>query len=456
MKIDLNFVPMTQLLKDLAGDCKRLGAKPLAVCVEREHGFRRTFRMEIAAAESHFESNYRAAERVIKSLLWIYGGYKLIIGGDEAIAERIRSAYAAGGVREFDANTMSRVYGLPFEVLSVPSAGEVPGDFEQVSERKSGLSGCRIGFDAGGSDRKVSAVIDGEAVYSEETVWLPKVTADPDYHLQGILESFRAAAAHMPRVDAIGVSSAGIYIDNQVRIASLFVSVPDELFDSKVKNIYIDAAKEFGNVPLTVANDGDVTAIAGAMSLGKNKVLGIAMGTSEAGGYADENGNLRGWLNELAFVPADAADGAAVDPWSGDFGCGAVYHSQEAPIRLAGMCGIDLSAHATPAEKLKAVQALAEAGDARALDIFSDVGEYLAHSIAYYTNFYDAENLLILGRVTSGRGGEVLFETCNAVLKSGYPDIARKVSIVLPDEKSRRVGQSVAAASLTQQASPVS
>ncbi len=97
----------------------------------------------------------------------------------------------------------------------------------------------------------------------------------------------------MPRVDAIGISSAGVYIDNRIMVASLFLKVPDEIFEKRVKNMYLDAAKEIGDgIPVVVANDGDVTALAGAMELNENSVLGIAMGTSEAGGYIDKQAAL--------------------------------------------------------------------------------------------------------------------------------------------------------------------
>ena len=165
------------------------------------------------------------------------------------------------------------------------------------------MNGCRIGFDAGGSDRKVSAVIDGEAVYSEEVIWYPKIQSDPDYHFNEIVSAFKAAAAHMPRVDGIGVSAAGVYVNNRAMIASLFIKVPDDLFEKKVKDIFLRAAKEIGDVPIEVANDGDVTALAGAMSLEDDCVLGIAMGTSEAGGYVNEQGSLTGWLNNWPSFP---------------------------------------------------------------------------------------------------------------------------------------------------------
>jgi predicted NBD/HSP70 family sugar kinase len=290
--------------------------------------------------------------------------------------------------------------------------------------------------------------MDGKTLYSEEVVWHPKVTEDPDYHYNGILSAFKTAASHLPRVDAIGVSSAGVYIDNKAMVASLFLKVPRELFASKVKNIYINAAKEIGDVPLVVANDGDVTALAGAMSLESGQVLGIAMGTSEAGGYVDEQMRITGWLNELAFVPVDMNPGALVDEWSGDIGCGVKYFSQDAVIKLAPAAGIDLSAADTPAEKLKIVQKEMENNNPRALDIFRSIGVYFGYAIAWYAQFYEISQVLIMGRVSSGLGGDLIIEHAREVLALEFPELAQQMTLSLPDEKARRVGQSVAAASL--------
>ena len=325
------------------------------------------------------------------------------------------------------------------------------------------LGGCRIGFDAGGSDRKVSAVIDGEPVFSEEVVWFPKTTADPDYHYEGIVSALKSAAAHMPRVDAVGVSSAGIYIENRTMVASLFLKVPKDLFDAKVKDIYIRAIKDtFGDVPYVVANDGDVSALAGAMSLEENNILGIAMGTSEAVGYVDQNGNITGWLNELAFAPVDVSPSAMEDEWSGDIGCGVKYFSQDSVIKLAPVkyfsqdsviklapaAGINLSADLSPAEKLKEVQKLMEVPGSPAEAIYRSIGVYLGHSLALYHHFYGFKHVLLLGRVMSGRGGDIILDVCKQVLADEYPEVAGKINPTLPDEKARRVGQSVAAASL--------
>ena len=286
-------------------------------------------------------------------------------------------------------------------------------------------------------------------MYSEEVVWFPKTNSDPDYHYDGIVSALKSAAEHLPRVDAVGVSSAGVYIDNRTMNASLFLKVPKDLFDAKVKDIYIRAITDtFGDVPYAVVNDGDVSALAGAMSLEDNNVLGIAMGTSEAVGYVDEEGNITGWLNELAFVPVDAAPTAMVDEWSGDIGCGVKYFSQDSVIKLAPAAGIELDESLSPAEKLKVVQGLMEQDDPRAAKIYESIGVYLAHSLALYHHLYGYRHVLLLGRVMSGKGGDLLLETCKKVLADEYPAVNEKIHLALPDEKFRRVGQSPAAASL--------
>jgi len=423
-------------------------AVPLAIALERGNGLISTYKTRVFAEDSEMaKNNFFYVERLVKSLLWMRGGWKVIIGGPESIGEYIKAAYAPGGIREFDAKFMGRVYEKPFTVETC-SVGEVPEPNEEANPVGRHLNGCRIGLDLGGSDRKVSAVINGEAVYSEEVVWHPKIRNDPDYHYKEILTAVKTAASKMPRVDAIGVSSAGIYIDNRVMVASLFLKIPEDLFEKKVKDIFLGIKKEMGEVPLEVANDGDVTALAGAMELNDTNVLGIAMGTSEAGGYVDGDGNITGWLNELAFVPVDFNPGSMVDEWSGDFGCGVKYFSQDAVIKLAPAAGIELDEKLTPAEKLKQVQKLMENGDSRAKQIFESIGCYLGYTIPHYADFYNIKHILVLGRVTSGEGGSIILEKAREVLKHEFPELAGKIEMHLPDESNRRVGQSIVAASL--------
>ncbi len=447
-KLDPKFQPLSLICRDMREATKENG-QDIVIAVERNKGYTTTYKTRIFAdGTGHDEENFRFVERIAKSLLWVAGGYKIIIAGSDVVGEKIKAAYTDGGLRDFDVHFMERVYEQKFEVLSVPLS-EAPADKSSAAPIGRHLDGCRIGFDAGGSDRKVSAVINGESVYSEEVVWFPKINSDPEYHYEGILNAMKTAASHMPRVDAIGVSSAGVYVDNRIMVASLFLKVSDEDFDKKVKNMYIDVAKEIGeNIPIEVANDGDVTALAGAMDLGGDSVLGIAMGTSEAGGYVDPQGNITGWLNELAFVPVDFCEEAMVDEWSGDYGCGVKYFSQDGVIKLAPYAGIELDEALSPAEKLKVVQGLMKEGDPRAAAIYDTIGAYFGYAIAYYTEFYDIKHVLIMGRVTSGEGGVILLERAQEVLDTEFPELAKQIKLHIPDENSRRVGQSVAAASL--------
>ena len=423
----------------------KTATKPVALAVERASGQMASCKTFIHGTQEMYEADCYYIERMVKTILWMKGGYKVYVD-DEAMYNYLKSVYCEGGQQHFDWDFMSEVFEHPFEVVLVESVPEAKDAPEKVGGH---LDGCRIGFDAGGSDRKVSAVVDGETVYSEEVVWFPKITADPDYHYDGIVAALKSAASHMPKVDAVGVSSAGVYINNRTMRASLFLAVPKDLYDAKVKDIYIRAITDtFGDVPYAVYNDGDVTALAGAMSLEDNNVLGIAMGTSEAGGYVDADGCVTGWLNELAFVPVDANPDAMIDEWSGDIGCGVKYFSQDGIIKLAPRAGIKLDESLSPAEKLKVVQMLMAEGDARAVQVYESLGNYLGHTLAYYSHLYGCKHVLLLGRVMSGKGGDLILVEAKKVLAEEYPQLDGKIFPELPDEKFRRVGQSMAAASL--------
>ena len=420
--------------------------KPVTIAVERDRGQVAVCRTFIHGTDERYEADCYYMDRLVKTLLWMKGGWKVYVAGDERVGTYLKETYSLAGKRAFDADFMAGVYEKPFEV---ELCDQVPEEKDVSQSIGRHMDGCRIGFDAGGSDRKVSAVVDGETVYSEEVVWHPKVTADPQYHYDGIVAAFKSAAEHMPRVDAVGVSSAGVYINDRTMVASLFLKVPKDQFDSKVKDIYIRAVKDtFGDIPYAVCNDGDVSALAGAMSLEDNSVLGIAMGTSEAVGYVDEKGNIPGWLNELAFMPVDVDADAMEDEWSGDIGCGVKYFSQDSVIKLAPRAGIALAEELSPAEKLKEVQKLMEQDNPHAAAIYRSIGVYLGHTLAFYYDLYHCRHVLLLGRVMSGKGGDIILDTCKKVLADEYPELAGKITPELPDEKFRRVGQSMAAASL--------
>ncbi len=449
LKLDPDYVPM--ILGDNAYEKAVTDSKnPSLIKIALERSNKQISTLECYVFSDEYkqeDSNFIYIERKIKTLIWQKGGFRVIIGGHQALGENIQKAYQVGGIRFFDAEFMANVYEHPFEV-NIVNSNQVPTCNEVSKPIGRQLNGCRIGFDAGGSDRKVSAVVDGKSIYSEEIVWFPKTNSDWNYHYNGIMDSLKRATSKLPRVDAIGISSAGIFIDNRVAVSSLFREIPKEIFDKEIRKMYFKIKKEYHDIPLEVMNDGDVTALAGSMSLQSNQVLGIAMGTSEAAGYVDIDGNITGWLNELAFVPVDYNPKSIIDEWSQDYGVGVNYFSQDAVIKLANSAGITFDEAMSPAEKLQFVQSLAEQNDKRAIEIFKTIGVYLGYGLAYYAKLYDIQNVLLLGRVTSGIGGTKILEKANSIIKSEFPKLRKTIRISLPDEKNRRVGQSIAAASL--------
>ena len=420
---------------------------PLVLSLERHDGYVSRYETRVFP-EDHDRAgaNFEYAERIFKFLIWQKGGCKAYVGGPRSIGEYIKKTYSPEGARQFDYHFMGEdVFGETFTVIPCDPA-EVPPERERGKALGRHLAGCRIGFDLGASDRKVSAVIDGQAIFSEEVVWEPRIQTDPGYHYREIMTALNTAADKMPKIEAIGGSAAGIYIDNRVRIASLFRGIPADRY-YEVRNLFIRIRDEMG-VPLEIANDGDVTALAGSMSIEDNGVLGIAMGSSEAGGYVDMDGNITGWLNELAFAPVDYNPGASVDEWSQDGGVGSRYFSQQCVFRLAPKVNIEVPDDLAIADQLRYVQEKLEAGHDGARQIWQSIGYYLGYAVAHYADFYELKHVLILGRCTSGIGGKYILDGATEVLAAEFPDLAARINIQLPDEKSRRVGQSIAAASL--------
>ncbi len=378
--------------------------------------------------------------RLAKTLLWIRGGCRLLADDGEVCAW-LREDLGAGGGLAFDGAFMAGTYDRPF---AVETAEELPREREEPLPCGTRLDGCRIGFDAGGSDRKAAAVRDGEVLWTEEAVWAPGRQKDLAYHYREVRRALERAAAQLPRVDAVGISSAGIQINDRTGYASLFRAVPREDFLAEGRDLYLRAVRDaFGDVPCRVINDGDAAALAGAMALGQGRLLGVAMGTSQAGGFVDGELRITGRLNELAFVPVDASDGAPRDEWSGDRGCGADYFSQGGVIRLARRAGLE-PAGDTPAEQLRDLQEAMDRGDRRAAAVYETLGVWLGHGLAYYGDFCDFRHVLLLGRVMSGPGGRIAADACRRTLAADYPE--RAPELHLPDERTRRMGQAAAAA----------
>lgn len=393
--------------------------------------------------------NFYLLERGIKFLLWSRGGRRIYCDCDRDLLSQLQSYYRDNPIGQFDAEMMgTRIYRAPLEVVHVERLTDLPQARERALPLGGDLKGCRIGFDLGASDRKAAAVKDGEVVFSEEIVWDPKPQTDPNWHFNEIMDSLKRAAEHLPQVDAIGGSSAGVFVDNQPRVASLFRGLSEEDFKNNILPLFENLKQAWGGIPFEIINDGEVTALAGTMAIGDNSMLGIAMGSSLAAGYVDHNGFITPWLNELAFVPIDYRDEGPLDEWSKDRGCGVQYFSQQAVARLIPLSGLPIDGNLPFPEQLVKVQEAMKSNDERALKIYQTIGVYLGYAMAQFAEYYDYRYLLTLGRVTTGAGGEVILDEARKVLKEEFPELDQKIRFHVPDEKEKRHGQAIAAAGL--------
>ncbi|MFK7910099.1 MAG: ROK family protein [Akkermansiaceae bacterium] len=426
------------------------GAHDLEIALGRKDGtvFRRSLRL-LTHEGKNVADNIKYVERIIKFMLWAMGGSRIYIAGNDSVAAALAKMYSENGSRKFDWDIIGKgMFGEHITVIAT-SLDEIPAENSPAAPLGRHLDGNRIGFDLGGSDRKCAAVINGEVVFSEEIPWDPYFQKDPSYQRDGIIHSLKLAAEHLPSVDAIGGSSAGVYINNEVRIASLFRGIKDEeVFQSTVVPMFKDImTTEYPGVPFDVINDGEVTALAGSMSLETNSVLGVAMGTSEAVGYVDPEGNVTTQINELAFAPVDYRENGPMDEWSGDEGCGVQFFCQQGVARLAPAAGFEFGDMPFPEQLIKVQEAMAE-GDGNAAKIYQTIGTCFGYAIAHYADFYEIGTLIIMGRATSGEGGQVMIDSAKEVLQAEFADLAEQINITQPDEKMKRHGQAVAAASL--------
>merc|ERR1711871_24376 len=376
-------------------------------------------------------------------------------------------AFSEGGAYEFEAKSMPNVCGTPgtkFEVKIV-KAEELPEakDTPQVCGKEA--DGCRLAFDLGKSDIKSVAVKDGEVVYSKETEW-DVTNKDPQYHFDAIEAELKKAAEKLPQVDAVGGSATGtVSAANEATWCDIFPNVPPDVYKDQVRDIFIRIAQEIaGDVPLKVINDGEVTALAAYQKIKAGNIMGISMGSSEGGGYANADGNLMGWINELCYLRLDLNPDAPTDPWTkgNHTGISHMYLGQRAPTRLAVKTGIELPEsyqyphpdmctikHETHAQCLKLVQAGLKdpAHTEKVKELYETVGVYLGYALAQYCEFYAIDHVMILGRVSKGDGGDIMLATAKKVLETEFPEYAG-MEFHTADDHFKADGKCIAAAAL--------
>ena len=388
-----------------------------------------------------FEESYFYAKKILLTLLWMVGGDKITLLAKEGSSFASYFHHRASLDPEIQTSCKAME-----EILSSPLSWEISPELPEKKERQasfgSSFSGSRIGLDLGGSDRKVTAMVDGKVVYSNETLWSPKGEKDYHYHVEGIKQSLLEAKSHLQKVDAVGVSIAGTCLDNNLIFPALFASVPESDKIGPVKNLFKDLIPElFPNVPFQIENDGDVSAIGASVMFGMDNVLGLALGTSFAAGYA-EKGYLLSWINELSKAPINFSPSARKHYIFGIDGAASEYLSQKGIVLLLEKVGFPLSG--TLPEKLLQIQEEMKRGNPIVEKAYRDMGIYLGSSLAYFSLFYPVKNVLLLGRVLTGEGGQILMESAQEYLNSKNVEIR----LGSADENFKRLGQSYVAACL--------
>ena len=123
--LDPEFIPLMRFNRAFLADAK----KPVGIAVERADGQMAACRTFIHGTPEMREADCYYIERIVKTLLWMKGGFKVYVSGDERICEYLQSVYCAGGQQEFDWDYMANVFEHPFEVVladELPAAQDAP------------------------------------------------------------------------------------------------------------------------------------------------------------------------------------------------------------------------------------------------------------------------------------------------------------------------------------------
>lgn len=453
---------------------KRQYMQAVADCVDELHwalprsdGCARYAMKVFPEGHEDVEASIYLAGVLIQEMIWQRSASQLLLAGPPAICEAIAKMYSEGGAYEFEAMSMPNVCGTPetpFQV-NIVGVGDLPENRDTPQVCGKDANGCRLAFDLGKSDIKVVSVKDNEVLYSKETEW-DVTNPDPEYHYQAITAAMQLGKDALPQVDAIGGSATGtVSGDNEATWCDIFPNVPPDVYKEKVVNIFQRIAKDLaGDVPLKVINDGEVTALAAVQKIKAGNVMGISMGSSEGGGYANADGNLLGWINELCYMRLDLNPLAPRDPWSkgAHTGLSHMYLGQRGATKLAAKAGIEgkeelmyphpdmcTIRHENHAQCLKLIQkAMADpASEPQCRKLYETVGVYLGYGLAQYCEFYKIDHVMILGRVSKGAGGDLMLSVAKQVLETEFPEYAN-ITFHTADDHFKAVGQCIAAAAL--------
>jgi len=468
--LDPGFAPVVLAKREYRAAVKACStAETFHFALVRADGCARGELLAFPEDDKRYEATVILAGVMIQETIWRCGASSLQLAGPASLCETLKTAFSKGGIYEFEADVMPKANGTPDKVFEVTivSEADMPAAKDSPQECGKSAGGSRLAFDLGKSDIKTVAIKDGEVLDSAETEW--DVTAvDPQYHFDAIVAAMKktianAEAKGFGKIQAVGGSATGtVSADNEATWCDIFPNVPQDVYKEKVVDIFKRISKEVaGDVPLKVINDGEVTALAAVQKISKGNVMGISMGSSEGGGYANADGNLMGWINELCYIKLDMNPEAPTDPWSkgAHRGLSHMYLGQRGATKLAhkicevpenykyphpDMCTIK---HEDHAQCLKLVQKAMVDNPEKASDLYRTCGVYLGYGLALYAEHYKIDHVMILGRVSKGAGGDLMLKTASEVLETEFPEIP-KIEFHTADDHFKAVGQCIAAAAL--------
>jgi len=155
---DRQFQPVVLFNRNYVGAAKKSGrAGPPGIGLEHECGL--ASRLETFVLPHADAVTLQYVERTVKFLLWARGGWKLFTGSPKVIGDFIRKTSSPTRARKFDCDLTGTACGKKFEVV-VTTPEKVPANSEMEVAAAGHLKGCRIGFDLGACDYKVSAVVE--------------------------------------------------------------------------------------------------------------------------------------------------------------------------------------------------------------------------------------------------------------------------------------------------------
>lgn len=428
-------------------------ARDVVVVIARPDGEKWSYRTKLLPCGHALQQETEFyMDRLVKALLWIYGGSRIEIAGASEIAEMLAKQYTKQGERAFEVEILAeKMFGEPLTLMQsdfcAKAAAESTHSIGVYTENDARYA---VGLDLGGTSIKYVTRCYDEIVQTRQLSWAPYEANDPQYHIDKINEAVELAVSALPKVESIGVSIAGLFYGDTPKISALFQSVGRADFERAVQPMFRKLSAKFGDVPVVLLNDGAAAALSGAQALHCGEVMGISLGTSMAGGSVDVEMCPSSAMNEFAFVPVDYSASALRDAWSNSLGCGVDYCSQQAVAKLALTKGLATEGM-SHREALAVVHRKCREHDPLAIEVFRTIGVYVGYSIAHLCHFMPAKVVMLMGGVTSGFPGETILAEAQHVLRVEFPELFRNMKVQLADESMKSYGQAIAVSKISYQ-----